>query len=99
MFTDYMYTTNFNDSRAKYPFGTVLVPTCEVGFHMTNNDQYRTCEGQNTYSWTSPVCHIVSCTAPQLKHGTVKDARSVSFRSELFTSYILAIFRQRNILP
>ena len=30
---------------------------------------------------------------------TVKDARSVSFRSELFTSYILTIFKQRNLLP
>ena len=29
----------------------------------------------------------------------LKDARSVSFRSELFTSYILAIFKQRNLLP
>ena len=28
-----------------------------------------------------------------------KDARSVSFRSELFTSYILTIFKQRNLLP
>ena len=30
---------------------------------------------------------------------SLKDARSVSFRSELFTSYILTIFRQRNTLP
>jgi len=30
---------------------------------------------------------------------TVKDARSVSLRSELFTSYILTIFKQRNLLP
>jgi len=29
----------------------------------------------------------------------LKDARSVSFRSELFTSYILTIFKQRNLLP
>ena len=29
----------------------------------------------------------------------LKDARSVSFRSELFTSYILTIFKQRNRLP
>ena len=28
-----------------------------------------------------------------------KDAKSVSFRSELFTSYILTIFKQRNLLP
>ena len=31
--------------------------------------------------------------------GCLKDARSVSFRSELFTSYILTIFKQRNLLP
>ena len=29
----------------------------------------------------------------------LKDARSVSFRSELFTSYFLTIFKQRNRLP
>jgi len=27
----------------------------------------------------------------------LKDARSVSFRSELFTSYIWTIFKQRNL--
>jgi len=29
----------------------------------------------------------------------IKDATSVSFRSKLFTSYILIIFKQRNLLP
>ena len=29
----------------------------------------------------------------------IKDARSLSFRSELFTSYILTIFKQLNRLP
>ena len=29
----------------------------------------------------------------------IKDAMPVSFRSELFTSYILAIFKQLNLLP
>jgi len=29
----------------------------------------------------------------------VKDAMPVSFRSELFTSYIVTIFKQRNLLP
>jgi len=29
----------------------------------------------------------------------LKDAMPVSFRSELFTSYILTIFKQRNLLP
>ena len=29
----------------------------------------------------------------------VKDAMPVSFRSELSTSYILTIFKQRNLLP
>jgi len=29
---------------------------------------------------------------------TVKDASPVSFMSELFTSYILTIFKQRNLL-
>jgi len=30
---------------------------------------------------------------------TFKDAMHVSFRSELLTSYILTIFKQRNLLP
>ena len=33
------------------------------------------------------------------KYQGLKDAMSVSFRSELFTSYILTIFKQRNLLP
>jgi len=34
-----------------------------------------------------------------VEHWCLKDARSVSFRSELFTSYILTIFTQWNLLP
>jgi len=30
--------------------------------------------------------------------GVIKDAMPVSFRLELFTSYILTIFKQRNLL-
>jgi len=63
---------NYNDSHANYQFGAVLVPTCEVGYYMTSNVQYRTCVGQNTWSGASPACHIVTCTSPsQLKHGTL----------------------------
>jgi len=29
----------------------------------------------------------------------IKDAMPVSFRSKLFTSYIVTIFKQRNLLP
>jgi len=29
----------------------------------------------------------------------LKDAMPVSFKSELFTSFILTIFKQRNLLP
>ena len=45
-----------------------------------------TCEVRNKY-------YIIS------RFKKVKDAMPVSFRSELFTSYILTIFKQRNILP
>ena len=78
MFTDYMNTTKrvywfLQRQSGEVPFfRTVLVPTCEVGFYMTKTVQSRTCEGQNTWSGDSPACHLVSCTAPQLKHGTFK---------------------------
>jgi len=39
-------------------------------------------------------CNYITCMFVKLK-----DAVSVSFRSELFTSYILTIFKQRNLLP
>jgi len=62
----------YNGSLANYPFGTVLVPTCEVGYYMTNNVQSHTCEGQNTWSGDSPACHIVTCKKPlQPNHGTL----------------------------
>jgi len=66
------FNGSYNSSRTNYPFGTVLVPTCEVGYYMTNNVQSRTCEGQNTWSGDSPACHIVTCTIPsQPNHGTL----------------------------
>ena len=45
-------------------------------------------------------CYIINILIRlQFSVMTLKDAMSVSFRSELFTSYILTIFKQRNILP
>jgi len=62
---------NYNGSHASYSLGTVLIPTCEVGYYLTNTVQSRTCEGQNTWSGASPSCQIVTCTTPsELKHGT-----------------------------
>jgi len=55
------------------------------------------------------VCGHVDQRQVQLKHKEVngkggqldelKDAMPVSFRSILFTSYILTIFKQQNLLP
>ena len=46
--------------------------------------------GNKTNSFSAGSC--------QLHKITIKDAMPVSFRSELFTSYILTIFNQRNPL-
>jgi len=41
-----------------------------------------------------------SCKSlPSTLERLLKDAMPVSYRSELFTSYILTIFKQRNVLP
>ena len=62
---------SYNGSHVNYSFSTVLVPTCEVGYYMTNNILSRTCEGQNTWSGASPSCQKVTCTVPtELIHGT-----------------------------
>jgi len=40
-----------------------------------------------------------NCLMEKPTQWCVKDAISVSFRSDLFTTYILIIFKQRNLLP
>ena len=48
-----------------------------------------------TMDWEANMDSVITLTDVVF----VKDARSVSFRSELFTSYIFTIFKQRNRLP
>jgi len=56
---------------------------------LNDSGKARTCDQANTGIARKPLGHT----------GTIKDAMPVSFRSILFTSYILTIFKQRNLLP
>jgi len=52
----------YNDSQTNYTFGSVLAPTCNMGYNMTTYVESRTCERQDSWSGVSPVCDIVKCT-------------------------------------
>ena len=52
----------YNDRQTTYTFGSVVIPTCNIGYNMTNYVESRTCESQDSWSGVSPVCDIVTCT-------------------------------------
>jgi len=65
----------YNGSQAPYDFGSVLKPTCEKGYYISNNVTRRVCEHPNQWSETDPVCSIVYCNTPTIINGNV-DANS-----------------------
>ena len=54
----------YNGSFQSYDYGTILVPTCETGFYISNNATPRVCQGPSKWSGHHPVCTIVRCSAP-----------------------------------
>jgi len=54
----------YNGSRSFYDFGTVLVPTCNTGYYMSNNVEKRVCEQHNSWSETDPECQRITCRSP-----------------------------------
>jgi len=58
----------YNGSHQVYDFGTVLVPTCNTGYYMSNNFQKRVCEQNRWYdSWSGPdpECRRITCRSPK----------------------------------
>jgi len=60
--------------------------------YFTDFTAVKKCEDDN-------VMALLFSTLKKLFSIIIQDAMSVSFRSILFTSYILTIFKQRNLLP
>jgi len=54
----------YNESQPSYDFGTVLVPTCNTGYYMSNNAEKRVCEQYNSWSGTDPECQRITCQLP-----------------------------------
>jgi len=55
---------HYNESRRPYDFGTVLVPTCNTGYYLSNNVEQRVCEQHNSWSGTDPECRRITCQLP-----------------------------------
>jgi len=75
---------NYNGSQwpTSYDFGTVLVPTCNTGYDMSNNVEKRVCEQLHKWSGSKPVCEIVECKTPTVLNGdfTSSTLRTKSYR-------------------
>ena len=54
----------YNGSFQTYDYGTILVPKCKTGFHISNNATTRVCQGPSEWSGLHPVCTVVRCPAP-----------------------------------
>ena len=69
----------YNGSQHVYDFGTVLVPTCNTDYFMSNNVYKRVCERPNTWSGSEPVCEIVECETPTVLNGHFS-LRKISYK-------------------
>jgi len=68
----------YNLSRQPYYFGTVLVPTCDTGYYMSNNVEKRVCEQLDTWSGTDPECRRITCRPPdQFSNGQYNGSRQL----------------------
>jgi len=64
-FSPYEITNGrYNGSLQTYDYGTILVPTCDTGFYISNNATPRVCQGRSEWTGLHPVCTIVRCLAP-----------------------------------
>jgi len=65
----------YNGSQENYPFGSVLTPTCDKGYNLTNGVHSRSCVGRDTWSVEDcPMCQLVQCPDPQpVVYGTILD--------------------------
>ena len=60
---------NYNGTQTVYLYGTVLVPTCDTGFYLSNTAEERVCIQQDSWSGDNPLCYIVQCDEPSVANG------------------------------
>jgi len=69
---------SYNGTQTVYTFGSTLIPSCQTGYTLNNNDNVRICVNNNTWSGSKPECHIVKCTAPPtIEHGSLSSGKDV----------------------
>jgi len=69
----------YNGSQHVYDFGSVLVPTCNTDYYISNNVEKRVCERPDTWSGSEPVCEIVECETPTVLNGNFS-SRKISYK-------------------
>ena len=61
---------SYNGSEQTYAYGSVLIPSCQQGYNMTNNVAERVCNNPDNWENDEPICEIVRCeTPPEFEFG------------------------------
>lgn len=63
------YKGSYNDSQQRYEYGSVIVPSCEIGYYISNKVEKRVCENRNKWSGENPICAMVQCDQPSVING------------------------------
>jgi len=67
---------HYNRSLDTYDYGSVLIPTCDYGYFISNNVSERVCETSNFWSGNDPVCEIIKCFRPTVQNGLFTPTRN-----------------------
>ena len=72
----------YNGSQQVYDIGTVLVPTCNTDYYLSNNVEKRVCERSHSWSGSEPKCNMFECETPNVTNGnfTSITLRTKSYR-------------------
>ena len=63
---------SYNASTPVYPFESVLLASCDIGYFLTSTNNPRVCVESNHWNGDEPVCEIVHCMAPSsIENGTL----------------------------
>jgi len=73
---DQMQNGHYNGTNVTYFYGSVLVPTCDKGYFISNNVNTRVCEMFSTWSGNDPLCEIVKCFWPSVQNGLFSPTRN-----------------------
>jgi len=73
---DEFNNVHYNENNDTYDFGSVLIPTCDKGFIMSNGVYERVCENINFWSGNNPICEIIMCFRPTVLNGLLIRTRN-----------------------